>query len=315
VATADPKRATERMLNLLALITNSLRPLTFDEIMNRMGSQYPDGHEARRTAFERDKKVLRELGVPFTMKTLGGADAGKTAYAIDKSGYGLVDFGLTAEEMSALQEAAALVQTGTTWGKQAVLWLGGDVVDSGALTASHVPADGDTLPVLWQAIASSRPVAFTYHGKSRNVHPYGLVSRNGFWYLAGKDSVRDSQIVFRVDRIDGDVTIDNDSTFVRPQDFEITSAFARDPKDFVESSERALVRIDGGVAPAVIRELGDEAVVTRHDDGSVDVQVPCANLIAFRTWLFAMVDRAEVISPPEIREMVVSWLREMVEVH
>jgi predicted DNA-binding transcriptional regulator YafY len=127
--------------------------------------------------------------------------------------------------------------------------------------------------------------------------------------------VRDSQIVFRVDRIDGNVTIDNDSTFVRPQDFEITSAFARDPKDFVESSERALVRIDGGVAPAVIRELGDEAVVIRHDDGSVDVQVPCANLIAFRTWLFAMVDRAEVISPPEIREMVVSWLREMVEVH
>lgn len=315
VATADPKRATERMLNLLALLTNSLRPLTFDEIMNRMGAQYPDAHEARRTAFERDKKVLRQLGVPFMMKTLGGDDAGKTAYSIDKSGYGLVDFGLAKDEMSALQEAAALVQTGTSWGKQAVLWLGGDVVSSGVSTASHVPADGDMLPTLWQAIASLRPVTFTYHGKSRNVHPYGLVSRNGFWYLVGNDSVRNAQIVFRVDRIDSDVVVNGEATFERPANFDITTAFARDPKDFVQSSERALVRIDGGVAPAVIRELGEAAVVTEHDDGSVDVYVPCANLVAFRTWLFAMVDRAEVLSPPEVRGQVVSWLREMVEVH
>lgn len=315
MATADPKRATERMLNLLALLTNSLRPLTFEEIMNHMGTQYPEAHEARRTAFERDKKVLRDLGVPFTMKTLGGADAGKTAYAIDKSGYGLVDFGLTADEMSALQEAAALVQTGTSWGKKAVLWLGGDVVSSGAPTAAHVPSGGEVLPTLWEAISSSRPVAFKYHGKSRTVHPYGLVSRNGFWYLVGRDSVRDTQIVFRVDRLDSDVVVDKKATFERPQDFDITTAFARDPKDFVQSMERALVRIDGGVAPAVLRELGSDAVVTQHDDGSVEVEVPCANRVAFRTWLFAMVDRAEVLSPPEVREEVVSWLREMVEVH
>lgn len=313
MTTADPKRATERMLNLLALLTNSLRPLTFEEIMNHMGTQYPTAHEARRTAFERDKRVLRDLGVPFTMKTLGGADAGKTAYAIDKSGYGLVDFGLTADEMSALQEAAALVQTGTSWGKQAVLWLGGDIVSSGAPTAARVPSGGEVLPTLWEAISSLHPVTFTYHGKSRTVHPYGLVSRNGFWYLVGKDSVRDAQIVFRVDRFDSDVVVDKKTTFERPHDFDITTAFARDPKDFVQSNERALVRIDGGVAPAVLRELGSDAVVTQHDDGSVEVEVPCANRVAFRTWLFAMVDRAEVLSPPEVREQVVSWLREMVE--
>jgi predicted DNA-binding transcriptional regulator YafY len=302
------------MLNLLALLTNSIRPLTFEEIMKRMSSQYPEAHEAKRTAFERDKKILRELGVPFTTKTLGGNDAGKTAYAIDKSGYGLVDFGLTTEELSALQEAAALVQTGTSWGKQAVLWLGGDVVSSDAPTASNIPADGDVLPTLWQAIASSQAISFTYHGTSRHVHPYGLVSRNGFWYLVGKDNARDKQIVFRVDRFDSDVLVHRSETFERPGDFDITKAFARDPKDFVQSAERALVRIDGGVAPAVLHELGAEAVITQHDDGSVDVEVPCANEVAFRTWLFAMVDRAEVLSPAHVREQVVSWLREMAEV-
>jgi proteasome accessory factor B len=315
VATADPKRATERMLNLLALLTNSLRPLTFDEIMIRMGAQYPEGHEARRTSFERDKKVLRELGVPFTMKTLGGADAGKTAYSIDKSGYGLVDFGLTPEEMSALQEAAALVQTGTSWGKQAVLWLGGDIVSADSPTVSRVKVDGEALPDLWQAIASSHPVSFTYHGKTRVVNPYGLVSRNGFWYLVGKDSVRESQIVFRVDRIQSAVSIETKKSFERPADFDITTAFARDPKDFAASTERAVVRVDAGVAPTVRRELGDDAVIVEHDDGSVDVSVPCGNLVAFRTWLFAMVDRAEVIGPDEVRGQVIAWLRDMSEVN
>lgn len=313
MAGADPKRATERMLNLLALLTHSLRPLTYEEIMNVMSYQYPDGTEARRTAFERDKKVLRELGVPFTTKTLGGAEAGKTAYAIDKSGYGLVDFGLTTEEIAALQEAAALVQTGTTWGKQAVLWLGGDVIPGDAPTVAHIAATNEVLPSLWNAIATLSTITFTYHNKKRTVHPYGLVGRNGFWYLVGFDDVRSTQLVFRVDRIGSDLSTGEPKSFQRPADFDVTAAFARDAKDFATNTETAIVRIDGGVAPAVLRELGEDAVQVLHEDGSVDVEVPCGNAVAFRTWLFAMVDRAEVISPPHVREQVVQWLHEMLE--
>jgi len=311
VAVADPKKATERMLNLLALLTHSVRPITFEEIMNRMGSQYPEAHEARRTSFERDKKVLRDLGVPFITKTLGGTDAGKTAYSIDKSGYGLVDFGLTPEELSALQEAAALVQTGTSWGKQAVLWLGGDVAAPGIPAVAQVTSASDILPTLWHAITVSARVTFPYHNKVRTVEPYGLVSRNGFWYLVGRDSVREAQIVFRTDRIEGNVETGEPGSFTRPDDFDISSAIDRDPKDFSASSEHAVVRIDAGVAPTVLRDLGDEAIIATHEDGSVDVSVPCGNTVAFRTWLFAMVDRAEVISPDSIRNEVMSWLREM----
>jgi predicted DNA-binding transcriptional regulator YafY len=196
-----------------------------------------------------------------------------------------------------------------------VLWLGGDVVAVDSSTATRVHIDGDALPVLWEAIASLHPVSFTYHGKTRVVEPFGLVSRNGFWYLVGNDSVRSSQIVFRVDRIESQVTIDNKKSFERPVDFDITAAFARDSKDFTTSQERAVVRVDAGVAPAVLRELGDESVVVEHEDGSVDVNVPCGNHVAFRTWLFAMVDRAEVISPPEMRQRVLGWLREIAEVN
>ena len=52
--------SAERMLNLVALLTESNRPLTLEDIGNYMEHQYPEKAEARRTAFERDKKSLRK---------------------------------------------------------------------------------------------------------------------------------------------------------------------------------------------------------------------------------------------------------------
>ena len=51
--------SAERMMNLVALLTESSVPLTLEDIANRMGSQYGAEGEARRTAFERDKRALR----------------------------------------------------------------------------------------------------------------------------------------------------------------------------------------------------------------------------------------------------------------
>ena len=60
-----------------------------------------------------------------------------------------------------------------------------------------------------------------------------------------------------------------------------------------------------------ISELGDDRVVRRHDDGAVDVEVPCSNLDAFRSWLFGWGAHAEVVGPPAVRGEIVDWLREM----
>ena len=46
-------------------------------------------------------------------------------------------------------------------------------------------------------------------------------------------------------------------------------------------------------------------------DGSVEFSIPCANLDAFRLWLFAMVESAEVLEPQAVREQVVQWLEEL----
>ena len=301
--------SAERMLNLVALLTESNRPLTLEEIGDFMANQYPVKAEARRTAFERDKKSLRKLGVPITKQVLGGNDAGKTAYSIDRTEYKLINFDLTEDELSALQQAAALVQIDTQWGKQAVQWLGGDIDESPSHTVAHVDARSQELPLLWSAIAKSCQISFPYHGSVRKVHPYGLISRNGFWYLVAFDTDRQAQVTYRVDRFEDAATIGAPESFVRPADFNLAKAFERDPKAFASAdTEVAVVRLDSRIAPGVVRELGDDAVVSRRNDGSVDVEVACGNRMAFRSWLYAMVDRAEVISPESVRSEIVADL-------
>lgn len=304
--------ATERMLNLVALLTESSVPLTLEDISNKMAGQYPEADEARRTSFERDKRSLRALGLPITTQTLSGSDAGKTAYSIDRTEYALIDFGLTEEELDALQQAAALVQIGTTWGKQAVQWLGGEISSPEISTAVKVDAQSRVLPLLWEAIGSQAVASFAYRSRQRVVHPYGLLARNGFWYLIGFDTERDMQVTFRVDRIEGEVSIGEPNAFSRPHDFNVLTAFTRDPKEFADGpQEVAVVRLDHRVAPAAVRELGDDAIVARRSDGSIDVEVACGNRTAFKSWLYAMVDRAEVISPENVRQEIIADLQKM----
>ena len=303
----------ERMLNLLALLNNTSRPLTLEEIFEKMRGQYPDG-PSRRTTFERDKSDLRGMGVPISMVTLGGDDAGRAAYFIDKKGYGDLYIDITAEELEALQFAAAMVQIEQPWGRQAVLRLGGEVVDPPVPAVAHIPTDSEKLPELWLATKECHPVEFEYHGKKRRVHPYCLQSRNGFWYVSAHDTARDALANYRVDRITSAVTVVSNETFERPATFSASDALPSDPKKFEASDETALVRIDATLAPVVSREVSDTDVVERHPDGAITVRVPCGHRPAFRTWLFAMVDRAEVLEPASLRAEVISWLHDIEKV-
>jgi predicted DNA-binding transcriptional regulator YafY len=74
----------------------------------------------------------------------------------------------------------------------------------------------------------------------------------------------------------------------------------------------AVVLVDAALATGVRNEFGDSAVIRDRTDGSVEFSIPCANMSAFRLWLFAMVESAEVLAPESVREQVVQWLEELV---
>jgi len=297
----------ERTTNLLALLLESRVPLTLDDIVNQLRDQYPPGHAAMRGAFERDKGLLRDIGVPLETEVLTGTHAGQTAYRVDRDRYELRGLDLTDDERRALQVAVAAART--TEAEFGMFKLGG-VADTSSTITTNVP-ELDLLPSLRVAIAARSTLQFHYHHAPRTLQPYALLLREGFWYVIGHDVGHDQVRTYRVDRIEGSVEQGEPGEFERPAGFDPRAVFPSDPKELGDSDRTAIVRIDRARSMFAVREVGDDAVVRRHSDGAVDVEVPCSNVDAFRSWLFGWGAHAEVIAPPAVRNEIVDWLRAM----
>jgi predicted DNA-binding transcriptional regulator YafY len=297
----------ERTTNLLALLLETRVSLTLDDIVNQLGGQYPPGHTAMRGAFERDKGLLRDIGVPIETEVLGGTRAGQTAYRVDRHRYELRDLDLTDDERRALQVAVAAART--TEAEFGMFKLGG-VADSFASITANLP-QLELLPMLREAIAARAPVTFRYHSAPRELHPYALLLREGFWYVIGHDLGHNGVRTYRVDRIEGSIEQGDRAGFDRPPDFDPRTVFPADPKELGGDDRSAFVRIDQSRATFAVRELGEDAVVRRLDDGSVQVEVPCSNLDAFRSWIFGWGVHAEVVAPEDVRDDLIQWLRAM----
>ena len=304
---ADP---LERLTNLLAVLLETKVPLSLDRIFHQMPRQYPTETAARRGAFERDKGVLRSQGIPLQQSIL--ADGG-TGYWIDRDAYELGDLGLSEDEKRALQLAVAAVRLGVEWGDDALLKIGGT---DGGIEATDVTAALPSLPALaplFEAHLSRATTTFRYRGKVRQLDPWGLLSREGFWYVVGLEHGAGERRSFRVDRIENEVDVGESGSFTVPDGFDPATAVMDDPKA-VGSAPGTVAHVLVGALRAhrVENEMGAANVEDRRSDGSVVVRVPCANLSAFRSWLFGLADHAEVLNPPDVRADVVAWLERLV---
>jgi predicted DNA-binding transcriptional regulator YafY len=306
----------ERITSLLALLLERRAPLTLRQIGDELRDMYPSNPVARRGAFERDKALLRDVGVPIETEVLGGDQAGETAYRIDRARYELRGLQLDDDERRALQLAVATTRSEA--GQEGVWKLGGAVVQASPVVA-HVP-QLEALPVLREAIGDHHTVTFDYHGAPRRLDPFGLLLRRGFWYVVGHDHDRREQRTYRVDRIEGSVSIDASTSFAPPPGFSAADAFPADPKMLGDDRERmARVAVYGDLAdvigPELEREVGDPAVDRGAGGGDVARRqvfvVPYSNVDAFRSWLLGLGTHAEVLDPPELRASVVEWLRSL----
>jgi len=300
----------ERLTNLLALLLETVEPLSLVQIAGQLEGQYPEGQTARRAAFERDKAALREIGVPIEQEIVaGGAYAGQTRYWIDRERYELRGLRLDEDEARALQVAMAATRPGSTSGQEALWKLGAGMLDRSAPIAAVLP-DLPQLPLLREAVTHRHAVSFRYRDRDRTVDPWGLLLRDGFWYLIGFDHSRDERRTFRIDRIAGEVDALTDRSFERPADFDPRAALPDDPKAIGTGTDRreARVRISAARAEHVVAELGEPRVAVRHPDGSIEVDVPCTNLAAFRSWVLGFLEHAEVIAPDDVRQDVIDWL-------
>ena len=306
----------ERVTNLLALLLSARRHVTFEEIRLGLKGQYPENLVAARAAFERDKGILRDEGIPIDSVVLGGDQAGTTGYRILRSEYELGDIDLEPDEATALRIAVATIRIGQTWSLEALWKVDQDVAEESdrpgtTLIIASLPVDS-RLPFLHQSLAARSVVSFTYNDKSREVESFGLLARGGWWYLVGHDRSVNELRTFRVDRISGEVNVGEAGAYAIPDGFDVQAVFPNDPKQLPDNvdvgSDVAQVLIDASDVGVVLAQYGTDAVVEERADGSVVFDIPCSNVRAFDQWLFGFVERAEVLAPPMLREHVVEWL-------
>lgn len=293
----------ERMLNLTALLLETRRPLTIDQIGAKMHG-YPDDPASFRRQFERDKDELRAAGVPIEVAPISAADQSEFGYRIPADRFYLPDPGLDPDESAALQFALGSISIDGAAADDVLVKLG-------LSTAPQQPAmaNVDASPAvatLREAIAERRVVSFGYRGVSRDVEPHRLDYQRGRWYLTAHDRGRDDLRCFRVDRFDGTVTAGEPDQYERP---ESTGAIHLEPWRFGDDPPvTAVVRVDEGFVGLVTEEFGADADWRADDDGSAVVRCEVSGRAAFFTVLIRLLDHVELLEPAELRSDFVELL-------
>lgn len=303
----------ERLLNLVAALLDTERPLTSEEIGTRVPGFPVPGTPAFHRAFERDKATLRDMGVPLEVIVIeAGNPESPQGYRIRPDRYELPDPGLTTEEVAALYLAATQVRLEGGDATAAIWKLGGvpaaQVTQAVLERAATAAIPGSThLAGLFSATAERRTVTFRYKGDRREVEPWRLEFRNGSWYLVGFDRDRAGRRTFRLDRIDGPVSAGAPGGFERP---DLSAPVATHPWEMGDEEPVDVdVLIDADQAAWATTTTGGPAtVVESRADKAVVVRLRVTNRAALRSWVLGFLDHAEILSPPAERAAFVAWL-------
>ncbi len=325
----------ERLLNLTAVLLDTSRPLTAEQIRRRVEG-YPDSSSAFHRAFERDKDDLRVMGIPLTVERVPATNPPVDGYRIDPAEYYLADPGLDPDELAALHLASLSVRVDGIDDDEEALWkLGGvasETVGVGEPTATlrgsggasagrgvmqgvvaNLPTDPSLVPI-FQAITANETISFSYRGNTRTLDPWRLDFHRGRWYLTGFDHDRDGQRNFRLDRIEGAVErTGRPMTSPRP-----TTGSDGPLKAWEFGADQqvaARLLVDESHAAAAARFLGPDVPAQRRGDTGVVFEVPVVRTEAFRTFVLGFLEHAEILEPVELRQGMVDWLEAIVARH
>jgi predicted DNA-binding transcriptional regulator YafY len=294
----------ERVTDLVLVLLDTRQPLTLDAIARQVPG-YPAEHSARRQAFERDKRLLRDEGIPVLTERLPGHE--QYGYLIERESFYLPDLHLEPDEQVALHLAVAGVHLGDPSGRDALLKLGAAGLGDVRPIASMVPPAA--LIELFEAVRTRATAGFAYRGETRRVAPVGLWFRFGHWYMVTWDLDRAAVRTFRVDRIEGEVSRGEPGGAQVPEDVDVEAALPEEPWD-AEGEDRIemRIRVDALEARRVADEVGQDKVVQRLDDGSVELALNVSSFAAIRSWVLGLFDHATITQPTPFRDELVAWL-------
>jgi proteasome accessory factor B len=305
----------ERLLNLVALLLNARRPLTFEEIRRVIPAYRQGDGAAAKRMFERDKETLKEIGVPIDLAPTDAWEV-EQGYRIPKDRYYLPEVEFTPDEVWALFVAAHA--PGHEWeGDEAAvafqkLSTGTDTNVLAAMAertpAPGIDASGPHLGAIADALARRRAIRFRYkptQGKpgQRDVDPFALVFRSGNWYLVGSDRSRGEIRSFRLSRLASPVK-DVGPAEPPPEGFDAAGHLQSGPWGLGRPAERARVALSPKVAWWALAGAPGATVTRAGRDGWVEADLPASETGAFAAWVMQFGPDARVLSPRSIRRQV-----------
>jgi proteasome accessory factor B len=299
------QKVIERILNLLAFLLTVGRPVTAEEIRFTVKGYDQPSDDAFRRSFERDKDLLRSLGIPLELEPTDIWEV-EVGYVIPSDAYTFEDPGLTDEERTALLLAAEAVRFGGQPTEIAAIFkLGGAISPmSTATLVADLGYDLDQLGELFRAVSQRSRLRFDYRGTERVVDPYGLVHRFGRWYIVGPQrGAMETVKVFRADRMTEVRVEEAVRAFTRPDGFDPSSVLASLTQD-AEPTKRAEVRFDNDIVGVVLNQF-PKAEVMHEDDESTLVSLPLRSDAAFVSWLIGFDDKAVLEAPTALRTQFV----------
>ena len=349
----SPERVakSERIMNLIAVLLRADGPLPVTEILGKV-TGYDDKatRESLMRRFERDKKVLRDMGIP--VEHTGPGSFGVEGYRIPREGFFLDDLRLPPHAGKILRGLFAWAHAGGGEISQdlrsALVKLGFFVPEEESSAQGPVkpiealdpklstgPTVGNNLELLSLAVFRRKRVKFRYHTISRDevrmreVDPYGLgfsgqAWNRGAWYLVGHCHGAGALRVFKVQRIRGEAHLlhpdKEGSEYEIPTGFRVREHLGRARWEYHELAAAfrsgeggaftARVRFPAAVAPEV-RALVPSARQVAVEPAGVTLEFAVSQRRPFERFLLRYVPRIEVLAPADLPDSLRALAREL----
>lgn len=167
--------------------------------------------------------------------------------------------------------------------------------------------DHEKVAIMYRSLSSARE-------SRRVIDPYGTVFRHGLWYVAAFCHRRNEERLFRLDRV---ISLERTGQSFEPRtDFSLAD-YMRDAWH-VERGKPITAKVRfSGLAKQIVMEgqWHPSQKVLQEDSDTAILSFKTGGLRELSTWLMGFGGEAEVLEPPELRELLVEKAVAVAAVH
>ena len=309
---------SERLLNLVILLLVARNYTTKEQIRELMEPYRASNDEAFDRMFERDKDDLRALGIPLEVGFVDKFFEDEQGYRIKRDAFELPAIDFAADEVAVLGLAARVWRhaglAAATSDALVKLKAAGLSFDREQLEQVQptLGAEEPAFEAMWQATVHRLPVQFDYSrpgqrdATTRHLEPWGVVTAQGRWYVAGLDTDRGEPRMFRLSRIVSAVTSTGEpGSYTVPEGTDLRAlSESLTPR---QPDRSAIVLARTGAANGLRRRADVSARGVTGPDGTPEwdrLEVPYVSASDFAGELLGYADAVVVESPGELRAAV-----------